>query len=190
MLQKLKKKILKKNRADENEVAVESRQTETLREKIESYTEAITFAEAGLQEQAQEIMRAELAEAAKVLVVGYEDTFSKPLVDYAVGFAERMGYEIVALNISPVQTKSSTIGPFCDMLCEEFNKKCQQGITTLCSLCEEKSIPFTHLIKFGEIDDCIKEAHEEMRRVEFVITEPESCPEEGRVAIPVFCMAR
>ena len=189
MLQKLKKKILKK-KAEENEVAVESRKTETLREKIESYTEAITFAEAGLQDQAQEIIRAELAEGAKVLVVGYEDTFSKPLVDYAVGFAERMGYEIVALNISPVRTESKHIGPFCDMLCEEFNKKCKAGIETLCRLCEEKNIPFTHLVKFGEIDDCIKEAHEEMRRVEFVITEPESCPEEGRVAIPVFCMAR
>jgi hypothetical protein len=190
MLQKLKKKILKKKAADESEVAVESRKQETLREKIESYTEAITFAEAGLQEEAQEIMRAELAAGAKVLVVGHEDTFSKALVDYAVGFAERMGYEIVALNISPVRTESKHIGPFCDMLCEEFNKKCQQGIETLCRLCEEKNIPFTHLVKFGEIDDCIKEAHEEMRRVEFVITEPESCPEEGRVAIPVFCMAR
>ena len=189
MLQKLKKKILKKN-DDENEVAVESRKGETLREKIESYTEAITFAEAGLQEQAQEIMRAELAEATKVLVVGHEDTFSKPLVDYAVGFAERMGYEIVALNISPVRTESSTIGPFCDMLCEEFNKKCQEGIGALCSRCEEKGIPFSHLVKFGEVDACIKEAHEEMRRVEFVITEPESCPEKGRVAIPVFCLAR
>ena len=189
MLRKLKKKILNK-KAEENEVAVESRKTETLREKIESYTEAITFAEAGLQDQAQEIMRAELAEGAKVLVVGYEDTFSKPLVDYAVGFAERMGYEIVALNISPVRTESKHIGPFCDMLCEEFNKKCKEGVEALCHLCEEKNIPFTHLVKFGEIDDCIKEAHEEIRRVEFVITEPESCPEEGRVAIPVFCMAR
>jgi hypothetical protein len=190
MLKKLKKKILKKKTADENEVTVESRQGQTLRERIENYTEAITFSEAGLQEQAQEIMRAELAEAAKVLVVGHEDTFSKPLVEYAVGFAERMGYEIVALNISPVRTESTTIGPFCDMLCEEFNKKCQEGIGALCSTCEEKGIPFTHLVKFGEVDDCIKEAHEEMRRVEFVITEPESCPGEGRVAIPVFCLAR
>ena len=190
MLQKLKNKILKKKTADENEVAVESRKGETLREKIESYTEAVTFAEAGLQEQAQEIIRAELAERAKVLVVGHEDTFSKPLVDYAVGFAERMGYEIVALNVSPVRTESSTIGPFCDMLCEEFDKRCQDGVGTLCRLCEEKGIPFTHLVKFGEIDDCIREAHEETRRVEFVITEPESCPGEGRVAIPVFCMVR
>jgi hypothetical protein len=189
MLKKLKKKILKK-KAEENEVAVESRKTATLREKIESYTEAVTFAEAGLQEQAQEIMRAELAERAKVLVVGNEDTFSKPLVDYAVGFAERMGYEIVALNISPVRTESKHIGPFCDMLCEEFDKKCQEGVGALCRLCEEKNIPFTHLVKFGEVDDCIREAHEEMRRVEFVIAEPDSCPEEGKVAIPVFCLAR
>lgn len=188
MLGKLKKKILKK-KVDEHEVEVESRQDQTLREKIESYTEAITFAEAGLQEEAQEIMRAELAEGAKVLVVGHEDTFSKPLVDYAVGFAERMGYEIIALNISPVRTESATLGPFCDMLCEEFDKKCQEGISALCESCEEKSIPFTHLVKFGEVDQCIKEAHEEMRRVEFVITEPESCPEEGRVAIPVFCLS-
>ena len=75
------------------------------------------------------------------------------------------------------------------MLCEEFNKKCQEGIGALCRACEEKSIPFTHLVKYGEVDQCIKETHEEMRRVEFVITEPESCPEEGRVAIPVFCLA-
>ena len=190
MLKKLKKKILKKKTADEQEVTVESRQGQTLRERIENYTEAITFAEAGLQEQAQEIMRAELAEAAKVLVVGHEDSFSKPLVEYAVGFAERMGYEIVALNVSPVRTESTTIGPYCDLLCEEFNKKCQEGIGALCRVCEEKNIPFTHLVKFGEVDDCIKEAHEEMRRVEFVITEPERCPGEGRVAIPVFCLAR
>jgi hypothetical protein len=190
MLKELKKKILKKKTADDNEATVESRQGQTLRERIENYTEAITFAEAGLQEQAQEIVRAELAETPKVLVVGHEDTFSKPLVDYAVGFAERMGYQIVALNISPVRTESTSIGPFCDMLCEEFNKKCQEGIGALCNKCEEKDIPFTHLVKFGEADDCIKEAHEEMRRVEFVITEPESCPEEGRVAIPVFCLAR
>ena len=189
MLSKIKKKILKKKTTDEQEVKVASRQGQTLRERIENYTEAITFAEAGLQEQAQEIMRAELAQAAKVLVVGHEDTFSKPLVEYAVGFAERMGYEIVALNISPVRTESTTIGPFCDMLCEEFNNKCQEGVGTLCRTCEEKNIPFTHLVKFGEVDDCIKEAHEEIRRVEFVITEPESCPEEGRVAIPVFCLA-
>jgi hypothetical protein len=190
MLKKLKKKILKNKTADGNEGTLESRQGQTMRERIENYTEAITFAEAGLQEQAQEIMRAELAEATKVLVVGHEDTFSKPLVEYAVGFAERMGYEIVALNVSPVRTESTTIGPFCDMLCEEFNKKCQEGVGALCRKCEEKGISFTHMVKFGETDDCIKEAHEEIRRVEFVITEPESCPEEGRVAIPVFCLAR
>ncbi|MGD8995737.1 MAG: hypothetical protein PVH34_11010, partial [Syntrophobacterales bacterium] len=103
MLRKIKKKILKKKTVDEKEVKVESRQGQTLRERIENYTEAITFAEAGLQEQAQEIMRAEMAEATKVLVVGHEDTFSQPLVEYAVGFAERMGYEIVALNVSPVR---------------------------------------------------------------------------------------
>ncbi|MBW1980365.1 MAG: universal stress protein [Deltaproteobacteria bacterium] len=186
MLGKLKKRIArKKNKA----VEVEDRQTQTMREKIEGYTEAITFAEAGLQEEAQQVIREELAEKAKVLVVGNEHTFSREVVEYALGFAERMGYEIVALNVGPVPRQSSTLEPFCDILCEQFNAKCQETIEEFRRGCEEKGIPFTHVVKFGEVDDCIKETHEELRRVDFVITEPESCPEEGRVTIPVFCLA-
>jgi phosphoribosylaminoimidazole (AIR) synthetase len=190
MLKKLKDRMLNKNKANHAEVAVESRVVDTLREKIENYTEAITFAEAGLQEHARELISAEIQEKVKVLVVGNEDTFSKPVVDYAVGFADRMGYEIVALNVSPVRTESSKLAPFCDMLCEQFKTKAEEGVTGFRQACEQKGIPFSQLIKFGEVDHCIKESHEEIRRVEFVITEPESCPAEGKVAIPVFCLAR
>ena len=181
---------MRKKRGREKEVAVKNRQAQTLRRSIERQTKAIAFAEAGLHEEAQHLIRAELAEKAKVLVVGHEDTFSKPVMQYAVGFAERMGHEIVALNVSPVRTESSSLEPYCHMVCEKFRARSDESVAGFRHACKEKGIPFSHMIKFGEVDRCIKEIHEESLRVEFVVTEPESCPDEGNVTIPVFCMAR
>jgi hypothetical protein len=161
-----------------------------LRKKSERVMPAKTFAEAGEHEHAQDLIRAELAENRKVLVVGNEDTFSEPVMQYAVGLAERMGYEIIALNVSPVRTESSSLEPYCDMVCEKFRARCEESVARFRRACKEKGIPCSHMIKFGEVDQCIKEVHEESLRVEFVVTEPESCPDEGSVTIPVFCMAR
>ncbi len=190
MLKRLKKQLLRIKNGNQGEVAVQSRQAQDLRKRIERQTEAITVAEAGLHEHAQDIIRAELAEKAKVLVVGHEDTFSEPVIQYTIGLAERMGYEIVALNVSSVRTESSTLVPYCDMVCEKFRAKSEENVAGFRRACEEKQIAFSHVVKFGEVDQCIKETHEEKRRVEFVVTEPESCPDEGSVTIPVFCMAR
>ncbi len=169
---------------------MKNRQAQVLRKKIERQTEAIAFAEAGLHEQAQDLIRAELAEKTKVLVVGHEDTFSEPLMQYAVGLAERMGHEIIALNVSPVRTESSRLKRYCDVVCEKFRARCEESVARFRRACKEKGIPFSHMIKFGEVDQCIKEIHEEILQVEFVVTEPESCPDEECVTIPVFCMAR
>lgn len=190
MIKRLKERIKDKKRTNDEKVTAKDRRAESFRERVESQTEAITFAEAGLQEAAQEMIRADLGERAKILAVGHEHNFSKPLQDYALGFAERMGYEIVALNVGPVQTRSATLEPYCDMLCQQFKAKCEDGVREFRRTCEEKGIPFSHLVKFGDVDKCIKEVHEEYRRVEFVVTEPESCPEEGRMVVPVFCLAR
>lgn len=188
MLKRLKSRLLRRKTEQAGEVSVENRRVKTLGEKFERYTEAITFAEAGLQETAQELVAEEQAEKAKLLVVGHEDTFSKQVADYALGFAERMGYEIIALNVNPMAIQSSRLlEPYSDRLRQEFNARCEQSVGTFQHSCHEKDIPFTHLAKFGEVDECIKEVQREIRRVEFVITEPETCPEEGKVAIPVFC---
>jgi hypothetical protein len=190
MLKRLREQILRKTKGEQKEVAVKNRQAQTLRRSIERQTKAIAFAEAGLHEHAQNLIRAELAEKRKVLVVGHEDTFSQPVIEYALGLAERMGYDIVALNVSPVRTESSSLEPYCDMVCEKFRARSEESVARFRRACKEKGIPFSHMIKFGEVDQCIKEIHQERLRVEFVVTEPESCPDEGRVTIPVFCMAR
>ncbi len=187
MIKKLREKLRKSKK---DSVDVKSRQADTFREMIEGHTEAITFAEAGLRAEAQDIIREEIAEKAKVVVVGHDDSFSKAVIDYALGFAERMGYEIVALNVGPI-TKPNTeaLGPYCDLVRVQFERRCKENVESFEKACEEKGIPFRHVVKFGEVDDCIREVYDELKRVEFVIADPESCPEEGKVAIPVFCMA-
>ncbi len=128
---------------------------------------------------------------ARVIVVGHENTFSPAVMDYAIGFAERMGYEIVALNVGPI-TKPNTeaLGPYCDLVRGQFEEKCKESAQVFKRACDEKGIPFRHVVKFGDVDECIREVHDELEKVEFVIADPESCPGEGEVAIPVFCMTK
>jgi len=55
------------------------------------------------------------------------------------------------------------------------------------------SIPFHHIIRTGDPEQCIRDIHREIKRIEFVICDPDLSPsmaeevEEG--IIPVFCLA-
>ena len=65
---------------------------------LEQYAEAAGLAQEGHVELAQDLARRMVLEHPKVLVVGAKEGLSSALVDYAIGFAGRMGYEIVALR--------------------------------------------------------------------------------------------
>lgn len=69
---------------------------------VEKYQEAVTFAEAGEQEHVKTLFRADAdvaqEKAGKLLVVGREGTFSREVIDYAIEMAQRLHYEILALN--------------------------------------------------------------------------------------------
>ncbi len=129
----------------------------------------------------------------KILVVGKEEIFSRPVVDYALGFAERMGYEIVALNILPLPTDSPKLAPYCSLIREDFKNKCEESVAQFYKACKEKGIGFQHMMKTGDPEQCIKESHMEIDQIEFVICDPEVCPSIGEEVeegvIPVFCLA-
>ena len=77
-------------------------------DKVDKYQEAITFAEAGESEYAMETM-AEKREAqapTKLLVMGRESDFSKEIIDYSLEMAQRMSYEILALNTAPLSCET------------------------------------------------------------------------------------
>ncbi len=190
MLKKIAKKFKKQ---EENKKELDIKKQQNIRETVESMTEAITFAEAGMQAEAQKIMQEAETVPKKILVVSHEDWFSKRVVEYALGFAERMGYEIVAMNVLEIPQKSETIAPYCSLLEEKFKSSSQESVAEFAKEAESRNIPFNHVVKVGELNHCIKEAVQELRRVEFVISDPETLPEVAKEAgedvIPVYAVA-
>jgi hypothetical protein len=60
--------------------------------KIEQHQQAVTFAELGEHDHAQELLQVQKVEEkkrGKLLVVGREASFSRELIDYALKMAER-----------------------------------------------------------------------------------------------------
>ncbi|MCJ7539291.1 MAG: hypothetical protein MUO88_06450, partial [Desulfobacterales bacterium] len=91
-------------------------------DKMEKYQEAITFAEAGESEYAMETMAEQREEQAptKLLVMGRESTFSKEIIDYALEMAQRMSYDILALNTAPLSCDTFKLfSSSRDQVCEE-----------------------------------------------------------------------
>ncbi|SFM65111.1 universal stress protein [Thermodesulforhabdus norvegica] len=185
MLKKITKRFKK------GDVKVEKRST--LREAVEASTEAITFAEAGLGDHARQVMARADAEPKKVLVVSHEDCFSRAVVEYALGFAERMGYEIVAMNVLQIADRPETVAPYCSLIEERFKENAKESVAEFYREAERRGIPFMHMVKVGPLDKCIKEAVGELKRVEFVISEPEAHPEvvheTEKTVIPVYAVS-
>ncbi len=125
---------------------------------------------------------------AKILVVGTEESFSQQLVEYAVWFAKRMEYEIVALNCVPIGHEApKVLSPYQEELQKEFETAASRGAYLLALRSQSEGVQFQHLVKFGAPDHCIREAHAEVDGLEFVLAEPDACPEvDMEAAIPVF----
>jgi hypothetical protein len=190
MIKRLRKPLVEK-RWDRQDVRIKGRKLPRVAEILERHSEVVAFAEAGVQDLAQQMIRREVQERKKILVVGSGGAFSRPLVDYALGFAKRMGYEIVALDCVPIgQGARKALNPNRQEIREGLPCKATEGARLLASRAAEEGIPCHHVMKFGTPDRCIRELHGEIRRVELVLTEPEASPDEGvEPAISVYCVA-
>ncbi|ROR03241.1 universal stress protein [Desulfosoma caldarium] len=190
MLKKIKK-MMKKDRPRTQDPVTEKK--DLLRERVEEQMVAASLAEAGLASEAQDMLReAELARR-KILVVGREDRISDPVIHYAVGFAERMGYDVVVLNVVPLPRDASRTPAAMEQIVQEYERSCVACVKKLEELCQGRGISCTHVFKTGSVEDCVREVHEEIKRIEFVISEPDMpeealAGEEPRV-IPVYCLA-
>ena len=171
-------------------VSISGRKRLDVARRLERYAEAAALAQAGLQDVAQEIIRYEIQERPKILVVGSEDGFSRPLVDYAVGLAKRMKYEIVALNCAPLTTEApEKHSPYGEELFQEFKARAAKAVELLASRAAEEGVPIRHVVKSGGLSSCIRELEKEVSRLNFVLTESVPTRELGlETSIPVFCI--
>ena len=160
----------------------------SLAKRMELYAEAAALAEAGLQDAARDIIRREIQERPKILVVGGKDGFSSPLVESAIGLAKRVACEIVALNCVPTGTearkRSSASG---EELFKDFHSRASTAVQLFASRAAEEGVHFRHVVKQGTVGSCVRELENEVSRLSFVLTESDSA-QQGRfeASIPVF----
>ncbi len=179
-----------RKKAGHKRVNISGRKRMGLARRLEKYGEAAALAQAGLQDVAQEIIRREIQQRPKILVVGSEDGFSRPLVDYAVGLAKRMKYEIVALNCADIATEAlEKFNPYREELLEEFKARAAKAVEPLASRAAEEGVPLRHVVKSGGLSSCVRELEKEVSRLNFVLTESEPTRDLGlETSIPVFCI--
>lgn len=147
--------------------------------KVDDYQEAITFAEAGEQEYARELIKEPEVEEkpARLLVVGKESDFSREIIDYALEMAQRMSYEIIALNTAPLSCDTFKLfSSSRDKVCQEFEEISEKNFSVFQEEAAKNSISLTHVVKFIETDDAIEDIRKELGDIDFVVSDYE---EEG-----------
>jgi hypothetical protein len=155
-----------------------------LKGKADKYQEAMTFAQAGQHEYAREAFQEDKVQEAsrKLVVVGKESAFSREIIDYAIEMAERLSYEIVALNTAPLSC--DTFRLFSDShnkICQDFRDISEKNVAPFKKLASEKGIPLTHIVKFSDSYEVLAELKNEIGGFEFVVSEGEEPTEASRV---------
>ena len=128
-----------------------------------------------------------------VVVVGDGADFSQNLVEYALWFAKRLEYDIVALSCVEHRGEATEVLELkLDELSESADIETAQGVKLLACRAIAEGLSFQHLVKHGSQDHCIRETFEEIENIDYVITEPEEAPpqEDMEHAMPVFSIAR
>ena len=156
-----------------------------LSQTMDQYQEAIVFAEAGQSEQARELFHEEETTGeymGKLLVIGRESTFSREIIDYALEMANRMSYEIVALNTAPFSSETFKIfSSSRKQLCRDFRILSEENMKDFKNEAEKLGVPFTHVVKFSEREQALEELTQEFKGIEFVISDTEQEEVRSRV---------
>ena len=144
--------------------------------KMDRYQKAVTFAEAGEQAYVQESLQTEPVkeEPRRLVVIGRESVFSQEIIDYALEMAERMTYEIIALNTAPLSCETFKLfSSSRNQICQDFTELSKKNIRLFQESAEKRGIPFTHVVKFSESYEVLVELRNEMGEFDFVVSEME-----------------
>jgi hypothetical protein len=152
--------------------------------KMDKYQEAITFAEAGETEYAVETMAVQKEEpvTSKLLVLGRESTFSKEIIDYALEMAQRMSYDILALNTAPLSCETfKMLSSSRQQICREFEEMSKHNAALFQEAAAEKGINFEHVVMFSEPDEALASITKEHKDIAFVVSETIEDRDDSRV---------
>lgn len=151
--------------------------------EMDKYQEAITFAEAGEAEHAMAAIAEQTEEQImQLLVVGRESTFSQEIVDYALDMAQRMSYEILALNTAPLSCDTfKMFSNSRDQICEEFKSLSEKNAALFQQAAAENGIAFDHIVMFNETEEALQQITKDNKNIAFVVSESIEDRAEDRV---------
>ncbi|MEW6388048.1 MAG: universal stress protein [Thermodesulfobacteriota bacterium] len=127
----------------------------------------------------------------KILVVGQGDSFKEAEMDYALNLAERLGYDLIALNVGPGPATAATfLTPYRKYQRDEFSRRAREAARVFKDRVTAQGLNFIHLVKFGDLGPSIEQINHEIKRVELVITATDITDAEvmAEVNLPFFTL--
>ncbi len=111
----------------------------------------------------------------KLVVVGNESIFSRPLIDYALDMAQRMSYEIVALNTAPLSCETFKLfSSSRKQVCKDFRELSEKNVLMFKEEVRQLNLPFSHVVKFCETDQAIEELQKEIGEIDFIVSDAQT----------------
>jgi altronate dehydratase len=118
----------------------------------------------------------------KLLVMGRESAFSKEIIDYSLEMAQRMSYDIMALNTAPLSCETFKLfSSSRNQVCEEFKSMSEKNAAMFQQAAAEKGIAFDHIVMFSETEEALESITKEHRDVAFVVSETVEDRAESRI---------
>ncbi len=153
-------------------------------------------------EAAQEMAPFSLSQAAadgrssqvkrKILVVGKDYAFTPGVLDYAVSLAQRLGYDLIGMNLKPaLEQQGKFFSPYNQHLRAKFTKQAREAWKLTKTGLLERGIRGDHVVKFSDVARAVKELNQKVKRIDFVITDVGINSEEitGEIPLPVFSIS-
>ena len=128
----------------------------------------------------------------KILVVGKEYAFTPGVMDYAVGLAQRLGYDIIGLNLKPdLELTGKFFSPYNQHLRAKFTQRARAAWETVKPDLKQQGINCEHVVRFSEVARAVKDLNHKVKRIDFVITDVGIKSEEitGEIPLPVFSIS-
>jgi hypothetical protein len=165
---------MKKSQADD--IKVKDLRLKNLDKAKDDIMEAVTFAEAGVQEYSKTLVEEAAIVDEKILVVG-DGEFSPALKKYSIDMAERLGYSIFAINVIPI--KNELFNLFSENKQSELMGDSERFASEFRDDAVSRGITFSNQVMLGNTDASIKKICSEQKKILFVLTEPDEVCDMG-----------